>query len=346
MQEKTYLDLLCKLKKNNALLKAQIALTYRCNLSCLHCFENKDTSNELSLIEIKEILTQLKALGAMAVGFTGGEVFLRKDLLDILEFACRLGFAVTILTNGTLITDSLARRIIEFNPVNIRISLYGAKEDTHDSITRVRGSFKKTIKSIGSLEANNVEFAISFLVFRQNFDELRELKEIAKTRAWPIKPDYYITPRWDGFRGPLKYRVTKRQIRERVRELKLEEQVSRVSRLNKYFHFLSLGRKDCYISAQAEVFAHCNLRIKLGNLRENSLEDIWLNSKAIKVLREIDFKDLKCSECPLSAYCCWEPGLAWLEQGDFLASPRWLCKLTKSGLRRDGKLLEESLVDA
>jgi len=87
-------------------------LTYMCNLNCRHCYvviDNDDT--ELSMEEITEIINQLLDMGTFYLTFTGGEIFTRKDLLDIAMYAKKKGFLLTFMTNGTLITPEKIEEI-------------------------------------------------------------------------------------------------------------------------------------------------------------------------------------------------------------------------------------------
>src|SRR6058998_2074459 len=97
----------------NTIVNAQIELTYGCNLHCVHCYTdcyNRPDliKRELSYAEVTRILDQLAAEGCLWVCFTGGEIFMRKDFLDIYAYAKQKGFLITLFTNGTLFTEALA----------------------------------------------------------------------------------------------------------------------------------------------------------------------------------------------------------------------------------------------
>src|SRR6266498_1668478 len=79
-------------------LGAQLDLTYRCNERCVHCYLDHDDHGEMSFAEIKDLLDQLAAAGVFFLTISGGEIFLRPDLFDILEHARGLMFSVKIKT--------------------------------------------------------------------------------------------------------------------------------------------------------------------------------------------------------------------------------------------------------
>ncbi|MFQ6118984.1 MAG: radical SAM protein, partial [Methanosarcinales archaeon] len=129
----------------------QLHLTRKCNLNCYYCgadeFRKKEKEQELNTKEWVNLLERLKEIQVFDVAFSGGEIFLRKDIFEILETAIKCKFPkMRLTTNGTLISDAVAKRLKSLNFKNIGISLDGNKE-THEQI-RGAGSFTKTIEGI------------------------------------------------------------------------------------------------------------------------------------------------------------------------------------------------------
>jgi MoaA/NifB/PqqE/SkfB family radical SAM enzyme len=87
-------------------LDAMLEVTYRCNLSCVHCFIEENTHEELSTREIFDLLDQLAAAGTLTVTLTGGEALTREDFFDIAAYARHKAMAVNLMSNGTLIDDA------------------------------------------------------------------------------------------------------------------------------------------------------------------------------------------------------------------------------------------------
>src|SRR5229473_3371233 len=112
------------------IVNAQIELTYGCNLHCVHCYT--DCYNRPDLIkqelryeEVTCVLDQLAEEGCLWVCFTGGEIFMRKDFLDIYAYAKQKGFLITLFTNGTLLTKKIADYWACSPPSMIEISFHG-----------------------------------------------------------------------------------------------------------------------------------------------------------------------------------------------------------------------------
>jgi len=132
-----------------------IELTRRCNLRCSMCFQQHNqirAEDELSLEEIKNVFNKLKP---KTINLTGGEIFIRNDIFDILDYFAAKGITIqNLTTNGTLIDEEKAKRLSHFikrkTVRNVSISFDG-KEKTHDIMRGVRGTFKRTFNGTQKL---------------------------------------------------------------------------------------------------------------------------------------------------------------------------------------------------
>ncbi|HLM81794.1 MAG TPA: radical SAM protein, partial [Terriglobales bacterium] len=96
-------------------IAVHIDVTYRCNERCVHCYLDHDDHGEMTTAEIKDVLDQLAEAGVFYLTFSGGEVFMRRDFFELLEYARRLMFNVKIKTNAVMIHEAEARRIRELD---------------------------------------------------------------------------------------------------------------------------------------------------------------------------------------------------------------------------------------
>src|SRR5215469_1872500 len=92
-------------------LSVHFDVTYRCNERCVHCYLDHEDYGELETAEIKSILAQLAASGTLMLTFSGGEIFLRKDFFELLEFAKGLHFDIALKSNALMITAARAARL-------------------------------------------------------------------------------------------------------------------------------------------------------------------------------------------------------------------------------------------
>jgi len=129
-------------------LDAVIELTYRCSYRCGFCYVDHNAvaaKDELDAATWGRILEDLKAAGTISVLFTGGEVFVHKDCLDILRKAKELGFLTTVYTNASRIDRHTSVALGGLNLLDIGVTLYGATPATHDEYTGDGGSFERVI---------------------------------------------------------------------------------------------------------------------------------------------------------------------------------------------------------
>src|SRR5438445_7026267 len=133
-------------------LSVHIDVTYRCNERCVHCYLDHDDKGEMTTAEIKGILDQLAEAGVFFLTFSGGEVFMRRDFLELVEYARRLSFNVKVKTNAVMIREYEAQQLKALGVERIQISVYSHRPDVHDAITKLPGSLKRTIKAIPFLK--------------------------------------------------------------------------------------------------------------------------------------------------------------------------------------------------
>lgn len=153
-------------------------VTARCPLRCAHCFYSKELNqkmNELTLKEIEKIADNLPDLETLQI--SGGEPFLRKDLVELLEIFVKRGVKkIGIPTNGFFTDEAVrqAKRIKKLNiPFSINVSIDGFKE-THNKI-RGRDCWDKAIKTFKELQKLNIEVNFLVAVSKMNYDEVLDL---------------------------------------------------------------------------------------------------------------------------------------------------------------------------
>jgi MoaA/NifB/PqqE/SkfB family radical SAM enzyme len=158
---------------------AKIKLTPRCNLQCSMCtYWRTDRGAELDTQAVLKVLEDLGEMGCMKVHFSGGEIFLREDILDILAKARELRFKVNVTTNGTLITKALASKLMRLRLNSITFSLDGPRQAVHDYIRGIRGAFRKTVEGLERIAAAKAErggktkIRINTVIQRDNYRDI------------------------------------------------------------------------------------------------------------------------------------------------------------------------------
>ncbi|MBU1050861.1 radical SAM protein [Candidatus Bipolaricaulota bacterium] len=179
-------------------------LTERCNLGCRMCYVRHSAGDvarraqELSPAEWHELARQAKAGGTVFLLLTGGEVFVRPDFFGIYTPLTRMGFILTLFTNGTLITDEIARRLAEAPPSRTEITLYGATAEDYEAITGVQGSYARCIQGIENLIKHRVPLGLKSTLTRQNVGGLERMREMAHEWGLPFSASWLLSSRRDG----------------------------------------------------------------------------------------------------------------------------------------------------
>lgn len=152
-----------------------ISFTNRCNLSCVHCgydFHNKNKFDELSSSFFLNILTEALGIGARIVNITGGEIFCREDIWELIEGAVELGYYVCIESNGTLLTSDHFNRLKTLGEnIRLAISMDGFSEEVHDAI-RGQGSFVKTMEAINNLSKYQIPARVNTVLHEVNLPQI------------------------------------------------------------------------------------------------------------------------------------------------------------------------------
>jgi len=302
-------------------LSVHLDVTYRCNERCVHCYLDHDDHGEMTTAEIKDILTQLSEAGVFLLTISGGEVMMRRDLFEIIEFARGLLFNVKLKTNGVMIRDAEAKRIRELGVEQVQISVYSHRAEVHDRITKLPGSLRRTIEAIRFLRSQGLKVTIANVLMSENFSDYKGVMALAKELDATFTVDPTITPKIDGDRSILSLNVGDSNLKQVFRDPALVGDVDKFCApppvpgedvMEGYP--CSAGHTGCYISPYGDVYPCVAFPLPSGNLRRRKFLDIWRNSAELKEVRSIRAKDLTtCSSCTHVGTCTRCPGLAYME---------------------------------
>jgi len=152
-------------------------MTRRCNLKCIHCYSNSadiDYPDELTTEEGKKLIDDLAAFGSPVILFSGGEPLIRKDLLELAQYATDKGMRAVISTNGTLITQEIAARLRKIGLSYVGVSLDGLKK-THDRFRGKKGAFDAAIEGIRNCRDAGIKVGIRFTVNKHNLADVPDM---------------------------------------------------------------------------------------------------------------------------------------------------------------------------
>lgn len=315
------------------LFSAALELTYRCNERCLHCYiddpEAGTGPGELTLAEYRDLLDQLRELGCLNVLLTGGEVLVRSDFLEIAEYAASLGMLVDIFTNGLGLTGDVFDRIKALRPNSLSYSLYGGSARVHDGITQVPGSFERTLRAVMMTKCAGIDTYIKTVVMKQDLDSLEALLQWGRRLGVPVTAGFAVLDTHTG-RSARPYQLEDLADFRRALDLLERYQPSGSFagiKRSPADRVCSAGRCSLGIDPWGEVRPCMSLPVRLGNIRETSLRQIWENAPALEKLRRVTMGDVcgTCGACPDFVYC--ELCLARVKDGII---PKDVCTLAKA----------------
>ncbi len=305
-------------------LKAQVDLTYRCNERCVHCYLDHEDHGEMSTAEVKDVLGQLAAAGTFFLTISGGEIFMRKDLFEILEHARDLRFSIKLKTNAVMVRPARAARLAALGIESVDVSLYSHVAGTHDAITKLPNSFRRTIDGIRFLRDAGIKVSLSNVLMAHNADDYKGVQALAADMGVQYTVDATITPMMDGDRSILALNMDEeRSSRVFHDPTLLGDQAEALTAapagprpLEEAYETLpcSAGHTACYISPYGDVTPCVQFPYKAGNLREQRFIDIWRDSPQLAEVRAIRVSDVEgCSSCVHGSTCSRCPGLAYME---------------------------------
>ncbi len=302
-------------------LGVQLDVTYRCNERCVHCYLDHDDHGEMTAAEMRDVLRQLADAGTLFLTLSGGEVLMRMDFFDILEYARLLLFCVKVKTNAFMIREKQADRMRELGVDSVQVSIYSHRAEVHDAITKLPGSLKRSIAGMRFLQSRGLRVIIANVLMRQNLRDYAGVKALAQELGAQYTIDPTITPKMDGDRAVVGLGIGGEDLRQVFRTADLVGNVEEFCAPPRAVDDdtldglpCSASHSFCYISPYGDVFPCVQFPLPTGNVRRQKFLEIWRHSKRMNEVRSIRGRDLPaCSTCAHLGSCTRCPGLAYME---------------------------------
>ncbi|MEW5854239.1 MAG: radical SAM protein [Myxococcota bacterium] len=305
-------------------------VTHRCDLACQHCFQTEETHphEQMSREQIAHLLDELAAAGVLFLTLTGGEPFLRRDLLDIVADARARRFAVIIKTAGHHITAEKAQRLKQLGVHEVQISLYSHDPAVSDSFTQRRGSWQRTVNGLRLLRQAGVRTNVRAALTSFNHDHVRELKALAESLGAEMQFGAGVDIRTNGDRSGLRFNVTAEQRARAAEEMgatpeNVMNNAEAICAGDGFSmsdrHLCSAARDLVSISATGEVHP-CMLHPRSGgNALSQGFRKVWEESSLLNDVRRITYGEMArtgCAGCGYQSSCKPCMALAASENGD------------------------------
>jgi mycofactocin biosynthetic radical S-adenosylmethionine protein MftC len=322
---------------------ASIELTYTCNLACYFCYnpvqrkaqhraipvaERQD--RPLSFEEMVDVLDQLRDLGVLYLTLTGGEPLLHPRFWDIAQAAKDRSFAIRIFSNGASITEDVADRLRALTPNCLEISIHGARDETAEALTQVKGSFQRQLKALALLRERDVRVFLKCVVTKLVENELAEIKAMADRFGYPIYFDPVLTISDDRQLYPLELRASDEGIASLYRRSGINIGNSPFEREPGEFN-CSVGTGVLHITPYGDILPCVQWKQPVGNVRQSRILHIWNTSPLLLAAREASIKSAQALHDTVEehAFCAHCPGLSQLRTGDPLRPDEQYVRVAK-----------------
>jgi radical SAM protein with 4Fe4S-binding SPASM domain len=281
------------------------------------------------------VLDELVAAGTLFIQFSGGDLFLRPDALDILRAARARHFDVKIITHGNHVTDAVADALAEMGVTRVGMSLYSDDPAEHEAVTLVPGSHAKTIAAGERLAARGVKVQYKTPIMVHNRRRWHGVERLAADigAAWEIdghiQPDDQADFGLCGIGAHSTERIV--AVMTSFREVRhLVIPVPEMPDAPSDERTCSAGTGSAYITPDGRVWPCILWRDSLGSLREHTFDELWHGNAKIEKMREVRRASYlaDCSGCGYHGKCGYCPGLSHAETGDPGRRSGYVCERT------------------
>ena len=313
-----------KIHQQRILHEVSLELTYKCNLNCFYCYNDRKKGGEaLSMEQYSSLLKDLKSMQTMFIMLTGGEPMIHPYFFEIGRLTNEMGFVTRVRTNGHNLNKRLAKRVKqEIDPYAVEISLHGATAEVHDRQTRVIGSFERLCRNIQTAKESGLRISMVTTPTSWNQHQIDEMFSLCDSLCVPLRFQGPVAPRDNGDLTPLTIQPSqetwsriKTLVASRSKAEKIGDQVlSSPKRSSDSVGLLpratcGVGVSGVDIDPFGNVLPCMHLQEHAGNLHTQSIKDIWEKSPIFSSARQraieagSRFKDNAPSQLGAPVFC-------------------------------------------
>lgn len=337
-------DLMSRAARLDAPLGVHWTVTHACNLRCAHCYQpsHRAGADELSLDEARRVLGEMADAGVLFLTFSGGEVFARKDFLELVAEARRRRFAVTVYSNGTLLDEARAAALADLGVLRVEVSLHSHEAAGHDGFVGKSDAFQSTRRAVELLAARGVRVVVKTSVTAANAGDCERVPDLfSHLQGVTTSRDTVLFPRDDGDLAPTEL-IAESEPRRRlaareVAAISPDTLARMAARLDSAPRARSAatcaaGRASVAIQPNGDV-TPCTIWSRvLGNVRAQPFLEIWNGQKRAVAQKATTHALLgatkECSACSYGAVCSFCPALSLRETGSETGRSPQVCDRT------------------
>jgi len=297
--------------------RMDLAITYRCNNDCAHCYNARERNfPELAAEQWFEIIDQLWALGVPHIVFTGGEATLRNDLPELIAHAEANGQITGLNTNARRLADEkYVQKLVDAGLDHVQITVESCDEQIHDEMMRAKGAFRQTIQGLKNVLATRLYVMTNTTMLRTNVRKIPETLDFLAELGVPTVGLNALI--YSGHGLTVGTGLDERELQP-ILDVAVQKTSAQGQRLiwytpTQYCNFdptqSNLGVKGCTaslysmcIESNGNVLPCQSYYHPLGNILTDSWDSIW-NHKLSVQLRERRGLPAKCEGCPVVSEC-------------------------------------------
>lgn len=312
--------------------------TNKCNMHCKHCYRNSGikAERELNTLEGKKLIDEVKEAGFKIMIFSGGEPLIREDIYELIEYASNSGLRTVIGSNGTLITEEIAKKLKDSGAMGIGISLDSLNSKKHDEFRGFKSAWVEAVKGMKNCKAVGLPFQIHSTVMKWNKDEILNITNFGRGLGAVAHHIFFLVPTGRGENiedqslTPFQYEKLLKDIMIKQKQVDIELKPTCAPQFMRIANELNMrprfrrgclaGVSYCIVSPVGDVQPCAYLDKPIGNVREVPFSELWRDSPVFKELRTLEYEG-KCGECEYKKSCggC-RARAAFYNDGDYMSS--------------------------
>ncbi len=297
--------------------RMDLALTYRCNCDCAHCYNARPRNYpEMDTAHWQQIIERLWQIGVPHITFTGGEPTMRNDLPELIAYAEAQGQITGLLTNGRRLSDaSFLETLIDAGLDHVQITIESHDPAIHDSMMRSPGAWQETVAGIRNALEQGLYVMTNTTLLKSNSPFIANTIDFLADIGVPTIGCNSLI--YSGHGASVKTGLHETEL-PALLDLVHERTNFHGQRLvwytpTQYCHFdpvqMELGVKGCTaalynmcVEPDGGVIPCQSYYHQVGNILEDSWDSIWNHDLCIR-LRERKYVPEKCRDCPFLDIC-------------------------------------------
>lgn len=315
-------------------------LTSRCNFRCEMCYVHDEchSSDTLSTEQWVNLAEVAKKAGTLFLLITGGEPLLREDFPYLYTEFKKMGFMVSINTNGSLLHKHFDL-FIKYPPARVNVSLYGADDDTYEKLCKTK-AFSQVLDNVKKLKEMGISVKFNTIFTNSNSHQYKKIVDIAESLDIPLSTTAYAYPqvrldkdfgenfgRLSSYEAAQctvkceKYRFRNGDYSERAKKILEEPDNEKCNRVS-----CRAGRAAYWITSEG-IMQPCGLLPKIQiNVLEEGFDNAW--QQLVTEVKKIRLPK-KCTSCKYSNICHACAAMCYAETGHFDQVPEYICQISK-----------------